>query len=363
MNIAFFLGEMNLRGVANSTYLFSHYNEKILKNKSYVFFDKTNSRNNKEVLNKFKKRFQVIGINDLGEIDNYKDQLSLEYLYIQKGGKKDKWESSIIKTIVHSVYPQKLKELHGDKYAFISEWMSHKFSNKKIPFVPYIVEIKKNNDDLKKKLKIKKSQIVIGCHGGQSSFDLNFAQDSIMEVVKNRKDLTFLFLNIKKFCNHPRIIFLKGSPDEFYKKKFLNTCDAMIYGRSLGESFGLACGEFAILNKLILSYKFNRHRGHLYHLYNKGFLEYSSKKSLYKILNTLNKSILKKKIKNKYSKYSAKFVMRLFKKEFLDKDENINFSSLDYYSNLNAHVEMLYYYLRHKIYSHYYKFVESKLFN
>ena len=50
-------------------------------------------------------------------------------------------------------------------------------------------------------------------------------------------------------------------------------------------------------------------------------------------------------------------------KEFLDKDENINFSSLDYYSNLNAHVEMLYYYLRHKIYSHYYKFVESKLFN
>ena len=28
------------------------------------------------------------------------------------------------------------------------------------------------------------------------------------------------------------------------KDHFLNTCDAMIYGRSLGESFGLSCGEF-----------------------------------------------------------------------------------------------------------------------
>ena len=33
---------------------------------------------------------------------------------------------------------------------------------------------------------------------------------------------------------------------KIFKKKFINTCDAMIYGRSLGESFGLSCGEFAI---------------------------------------------------------------------------------------------------------------------
>ena len=37
----------------------------------------------------------------------------------------------------------------------------------------------------------------------------------------------------------------------------------MLYGRSLGESFGLACAEFSIQGKKIFSYKFNRHRSHI----------------------------------------------------------------------------------------------------
>ena len=252
MNIAFFIGEMNLRGVANSTFQYSYYNKLILKNKSIIFYDKKNNRNNHKVIRKFKKEFNVIGVNHLEDIDSYKAKLKLRYLYIQKGGKKDHWISNHIKTIVHSAYPQKLKEVHGDKYAF--------------------VKVDKNKDNLKKKLKISKQQLVLGCHGGDSSFNLKFVQDTLINIVNKRKDLTFLFLNINKFYKHPRIIFLKGSVDEIYKKKFLNTCDAMIYARSLGESFGLACGEFAYLNKLIISYKFNRHRAHLDQLYNKNFI-------------------------------------------------------------------------------------------
>ena len=37
MNIAFYCNEMNLRGVANSTYLFALYNKKLLKNKSMYY--------------------------------------------------------------------------------------------------------------------------------------------------------------------------------------------------------------------------------------------------------------------------------------------------------------------------------------
>ena len=33
------------------------------------------------------------------------------------------------------------------------QWISKKFSNEKIPFVPYIVETKKNKKNLKKNLK------------------------------------------------------------------------------------------------------------------------------------------------------------------------------------------------------------------
>ena len=362
MNIAFFIGEMNLRGVANSTFQYSYYNKLILKNKSIIFYDKKNNRNNHKVIRKFKKEFNVIGVNHLEDIDNYKDKLKLKFLYIQKGGKKDQWISNHIKTIVHSAYPQKLKEVHGDKYAFVSEWCSDKFSRNKIPYVPYIVKLDKNKDNLKKKLKISNQQLVLGCHGGDSSFNLKFVQDTLINIVNKRKDLTFLFLNINKFCKHPRIIFLKGSVDEIYKKKFLNTCDAMIYARSLGESFGLACGEFAYLNKLIISYKFNRHRAHLDQLYNKDIIEYSSRKNLFNILNKLNKKKLVKNRKNKYSKYNSKMVMRRFKKLFLDKSKAINFSVLDYLIDYLAHFKMAYYYSRHKFYSHYYNFIESKFF-
>ena len=78
MNIAFFVGEMNLRGVANSTYQYSLHNKLILKNKSIIFYDKKNNRNNPKVVKKFKRKFNVIGVNNLQDIDNYKDKLNLD---------------------------------------------------------------------------------------------------------------------------------------------------------------------------------------------------------------------------------------------------------------------------------------------
>ena len=48
MNIAFYIDEMNYRGVANSTYQFALQNQKILKNKSIIFFNKKNYRNQKK---------------------------------------------------------------------------------------------------------------------------------------------------------------------------------------------------------------------------------------------------------------------------------------------------------------------------
>ena len=304
MNIAFYLDEMNFRGVANSVFQYSHYNETILKNKSIIFFNKKNKSNEKMVIRKFQKRFKLIGVKEFIEIENFKKKFNLDFIYVQKGGEKDKWESHKIRTLIHCVYPQYLSHLHGDRYAYISEWLSKSFSNRKIPYVPYIVEIKKNINSLKKKLKIKKNVTVFGCHGGKSSFDLKFVQDALIDIVKERKDIIFLFLNINKFCNNQRIIFLKGSSDENYKKSFLNTCDAMIYGRSLGESFGLACGEFSIQGKKIISYKFNRHRAHKYNTSSNAFVEYSNKKDLKNIINNFNRLKDKKLGNSKYNLYT-----------------------------------------------------------
>ena len=293
MVIAFFVEEMNLRGVANSIFLYAKYNEKILKNKSIIFYNKKNNRHNMDVIKKFKKRFTILGISNFSEIDNYHNKYKIKYLYTQTGGEKTNEISHKIKTLVHYVYPQKFSEIHGYKYFSVSSWLSRQFSNNKISVLPYIVEIKKTKKNLFKKLKIEKNQIVIGCHGGESSFDLKFVQDTLVNLVKEKKNITFLFLNINKFTNHPRIIFLKGTADERIKKEFLNSWDAMIYGRSLGESFGMSCGEFASLNKLIISYRYNRHRSHIDYLSKDYYVEYHSRKSLHNILNNFNK---KKKI-------------------------------------------------------------------
>ena len=223
MNIGFYIDEMNFRGVANSSYLYALNNIKIFKNKSIIFYNKKNFRNRSEVIKKFKKKFISIGVSNFDEIDSYKEKFNLDFLYIQKSGDKDNWISKNIKTLVHAVYPQKLNQLHGYSYAYISEWLSCKFSNNKIPFVSLITENKNIKSNFRNKLKIKKNKLILGSHGGESSFDMKFIQCAVLNTVKKRKDIYFLFLNIKKFCKHPRVIFLKGTSNEFYKEKFLNT--------------------------------------------------------------------------------------------------------------------------------------------
>ncbi len=358
MNIGFYIDEMNFRGIAHSTYLYAINNKKYLKNKSIIFYNKKNFRNKKEVIQKFKKKFYCVGISSFREIDLYKVKHKLDYLYTQKSGNKDSWVSEKIKTIVHAVYPQKLNQVHGYSYAYISEWLSNKFSNKKIPFVPLITEYTNVSSNFKKSLKIKKNDVVFGCHGGDSSFDMKFVQSAVLNIAKDRKDIFFLFLNINKFCKHPQVKFLKGTSNENFKKKFINTCDAMLYGRSLGESFGLACSEFAVQHKDILSYKFNRHESHKFNISKKNFLEYCSYETLYNLLSNYKKKY-KKKYKSKYEKYSSLKVMKDFKNIFLD-GKKIKFSQYDQLVNLCSRFKMNYLYLRHKIYNHYFDYFYSK---
>ena len=46
MNIAFYIDEMNLRGVANQTFLLAVNNKTILKNKSFIFYNSQNRLKN-----------------------------------------------------------------------------------------------------------------------------------------------------------------------------------------------------------------------------------------------------------------------------------------------------------------------------
>ena len=66
----------------------------------------------KEVISKFKKKFKVIGVNGFKEMDYYGKKLNLDYIYVQKGGQKDRNVSNKIKTLIHYLYPHLLPEYY-----------------------------------------------------------------------------------------------------------------------------------------------------------------------------------------------------------------------------------------------------------
>jgi hypothetical protein len=86
----------------------------------------------------------------------------------------------------------------------------------------------------------------------------------------------------------------------------------MIHARHQGETFGLACGEFALSMKPIISFIGSRERAHLDILGNK-VIGYSDKQSLHTILVNFKPDIYSMK-NNGYLEYTPEFVMKMFSK-------------------------------------------------
>lgn len=360
MKIGFFVQEMNFRGITNSIFEYAYYNETILKNKSYIFFFKFSKSNENEVINEFKKNFRTYEINKFENIKTLKDDLKIDFIYHQVGKADDLDFSYSTQSMVHLVFPQDTYKIRKNIYFFISSWLSKECSNFKIPYVPYIVNLDSDKKNLRKKLGIKSTDIVFGCHGGNTSFDLPFVHQTIINIAKKRADIYFIFLNINKFSHQSNIIFLKGTFEKKLKNAFINSCDAMIHGRSIGESFGLACAEFAIKNKPIFTYEFSRDRAHIFMLKNKIFT-YSSMNSLYNLIINFNKNKFRKfNTSNVYKKFNPQTVIRLFKKIYIKKKIYFDLNIYDYLTILISKIKSKYYYTRHKIYYYYFKFLINK---
>lgn len=362
MKIGFFVYAMNLRGVANSIFKYAYYNETILKNKSYIFFDKSNTQHQKQVINKFKKNFVTISLNNLKDLNTIKNKINLDIFYAQIGKFSDYNLPKNIKNFIHLIFPQPFYKIKNKNCFFVSKWLSKECSNYKIPYLPFIINSNVTNTDLRKKLNINNNAIVFGCHGGSESFDLAFVKQVIFKILKKRNDIFFLFLNINKFANHPNIIFLKGTIKDDYKITFINTCDAMLHGRSLGESFGIACAEFAIRNKPIFTYEFSRDRAHIDLLKNK-VITYSSENNLFNLINTFNKDKFKNfNSASLYKDFTPKKIMNKFKKIYNYNNKNFSYriSFKDYLVVFLYLIKQKYYYIRHKIYQHYFNLFKYK---
>lgn len=285
MKVAFHSNQLDIRGTGVALYQYAHHNEAILGNESMIVVPsiKKNPRfQSAEAAARFERRFPVYRYDDFSAVDPFLKGQGVDVFYAMKSGRKDGIVSKVCRTCVHVVFQD--YHPHGDVYACISEWLAGVVGDGRAPFVPYMVELPDIGGDMRTELGIQQDAVVFGRHGGEPSFDIEFAREAVRETAERHAQIYFLFMNTNPFCDPlPNIIHLPATAELEQKVRFINSCDAMLHARKQGESFGSAIAEFSARNKPVVTFKGGVDQAHLHQLGETG-IYYESKQDLMHIL-------------------------------------------------------------------------------
>jgi len=316
MKIAFHDNSLSLRGTTVAIYDWAYWTRHYLGVDPIIMYDENHPANSIDAINKFKKEFPVFSYSNKSEIDKILSENQCDYFLMEKGGSPDGVISTVSENLVNAISGNwQPNWVHGDIYAMGSKWLS-KITNYKIPYVPYMVDLPNVNEDMREELGIPKDALVIGRNGGSDTFDIPFVKQAIQVVLNERKDIWFVFQLTDKFIDHERVIFLPGSSDMNTKVRFINTSDAMLHARYVGESFGLSCAEFSIRNKPVITYEKSPERNHIDTLDEKG-IYYENYSEILHILRNLDKKEINSLEWNCYQEYAPEKVVQKFKEIYL----------------------------------------------
>ena len=320
MNILFLVEDFKERGVEVAIYDYANYNELILNNKSYIITYGDKRRNdlgytkNLESFKKFSDRFlEILYFNTSEELKEIIIKCNADYLYALVHGSK--FSHIIFKTnnifgkcklIKHCVFETRTYE--DDFTISISNFLNEKF-NTNLPVIPHMISIPNINENLRDSLNIPQNVIVFGRYGGYHEFNISFTHEAIRNILKTH-NYYFIFMNTEIFYEHPNIKYLKYTTNLIDKAKFINTCDCMIHGRLIGETFGLSIGEFSSLNKPIITIPCGDLE-HIKILKDKAII-YNSLEDLNNIFLNIRNIINNKTDWNAYKDYTPEKIMNLF---------------------------------------------------
>ena len=312
MRVAFWDNQLGERGTTANTFHYAFYNQTILGNRSFIFYDKGNPNNRQPIIENFKQHFVVHETDNFKEVDDYLRKYGITHIYITKYGTKDHCLSKIAKNLIHCVFS--CSEPHGDVYSAISPFLDGYQSV--YPTIPYIVVLPDNDRHMRQDLNIPADAVVFGGYGGHDRFSIPFAQQVVYNVAFNNPNIYFLFANFDRFCPElPNIIHLPTIYDPSYKTKFINTTDAMLWARHDGETFGLAIAEFSIKNRPIIAMKIG-YQCHVHLLGDQAFW-YNDADSLQNILLGFRPEVERTKDWNAFEKFTPEKVMRAFEAYYL----------------------------------------------
>ena len=314
VKIAFMTNQLGERGTEVAMFDYAHYNEKILGNSSIILHYKNHHFNSDEAIEKFKKRFKVYAILEKEEVDIILKENNIDiFYYLHGGGINDGIISKVSKNCVHAVFGC---HKHGDAYASVSQYVPG--NNNTIDVIPHMVNLPNNLNNMREELNIPKDALVISGYGGKDSFNIKYVQETVYDIAKNNPNIYFLFANFDKFTPEIKnIIYLEKIVDLEKKVAFINTSNAMIWARTIGETYGLAIAEFSTKNKPVIASKVGFCQAHVEYLGDKG-LWYHDTESLKKIILSLNRKDIQKRDWNAYKEFTPEKVMLQFKKVFID---------------------------------------------
>ena len=286
MRIGFLDNQICERGSTWQSYLYAKYARTILGHSSallyptarYMYDDSAWTRRKRLWLAKFSSKYRdKIRVHYDAKIANRIIRDGMEVIQVPldgdfsqfdaihhfKFGLDDTFRPRGTRYWVHAV--SNGSQPHGERYAAVSSWLGRVSG---IPFVPNLIECPEDTADLRSELGIPADGIVFGRYGGRQTFDIPWAWDAIHQSLAEVSNIFFLFANTDVKLKHERIFDLPTMYDgevplEIQKRRFVNTSNAMLHARELGETFGIACGEFAVCGKPIVTYAKSPERSHI----------------------------------------------------------------------------------------------------
>jgi hypothetical protein len=182
-----------------------------------------------------------------------------------------------------------------------------------------MVNLPNVDTNMRRELNIPNDAIVFGRHGGMDQFNINYVHQVIDKITNEYPNVYFLMVNTNEFCREKPNIIHYGKIIDLHKKvEFINTCDAMIHARQMGETFGAAVSEFSVKNKPVITCKHGPDLAHLDIMKDK-CLTYGSESEIYNILKKFTTDLdeVKKQDWNGYSEYTPDKIMDKFNEVFI----------------------------------------------
>lgn len=323
MKLCFHLDNLSLRGTTTAVLDYAEFNELILNNESIIAFNEQlllddrdeNFSKRHDIVRMFKEKYSTIVYSSKENLKKSLDSIGCDHIYFLKSGFVDENFLDGKINLMHNVF--NFYSPHGDKYAYVSKWLSDIASGGKCGYVPHIVSLPKEPSvDIRKELGIDKDKLVIGRYGGFDQFDIGFVHNTVSFFANSDPNIVFLFLNTRKFIDHPNVKFLPSVISKQDKTNFILACDAMIHARSDGESFGLSICEFLFHNKPVISFGGGRDKNNLL-LLNEYGLIYNNQYQLIENMFKLKLGHFTDDYAGIVSQFSPNNVMNLFNEVFL----------------------------------------------